>query len=175
MGVDPLTMFAVSTALQIGGGLFSYSQQKKADRDAKAAADAEAGIMMQDAERQAREERLGAKEAKARQKMLYLASGVDLEGSPLLEMQRTARRGDANAETVLGNAASRADLIRRQGGIQRASLVGTALDVGKSVMGNYNSYQMLKKQLTTTNPAAIGSMGNYPLYSTTAGGYGPQR
>lgn len=165
MGIDPVSMMLISAAMQVGSGVMGYMEQKKADKAAKSQAEAEAGIMEQDAQRQATEERKAGKEAAARQRMLYLSSGVDLTGSPLLEVQRTVRQGEQNAETVLGNAASRADLIRRQGGMSRASLTGSALQTGTNIMGNYMSYQGLKKQL---QPAAA------PKYAATAGQYGPQ-
>lgn len=165
MGFDPVSMMVISAALQVGSGVMGYMEQKKADRAAKAQADSEANLMMQDAERQATEERKAGKEAAARQRMLYLTSGVDLTGSPLLEVQRTVRQGQQNAETVLGNASTRADMIRKQGGMSRASLVGSALQTGSNVMGTYMNYQGLKKQLVPAPQAdrmyASGTTQNF--------------
>ncbi len=74
MGFDPVSMFLISTALQVGSGVMGYMEQKKADKAAKAAAEQEAAILQQDAERQATEERKAGKEAAARQRMLYLST-----------------------------------------------------------------------------------------------------
>jgi hypothetical protein len=156
MGFDPVTMFIASTALQVGSGVMDYMEHKKADKAAKSAANQEAAIMEQDAARQATEEKRAGNEAAARQRMLFLSSGVDLSGSPLLEVQRTVRQGNQNAETVMGNAASRADLLRKQGGLGRASLVGSALQTGSNVMGNYMNYSLLKKQLIPATPSTSG-------------------
>lgn len=153
MGIDPVTLSLAAVALTAGSGVMSYTQQRKADKKAKTAANAEADIMQQDAVEQARQERLAAKDHRAQQKVLYLASGVDLSGSPLLEMQRTTRQGQYNADNVLSGSARRADLTRYQGGISRASLIGSSLSTGASALSGYSNAMLLKKQLS---PVGIG-------------------
>lgn len=154
MGLDPVSMFVISAATQVASGLMQYSQQKKADKQAKQAANAEADIMEADAARAAQAEIADAEKTRRLQRMTYLKSGVDLEGSPLLVMEETRTKGAENAANVTASAKAKADLIRRQGSIKRASLINTGLDIAKGVTGSYNDYSVLKKQLS---PASSSS------------------
>lgn len=147
MGIDPVTMFIASTALQVGSGIMQYSQQKKADKAARQAAEEQARLTEQDAKRAAQEELATAEATRKAQRMAYLKSGVDLEGSPLLVMEETRAKGAENAQNVTDRAKSQADLYRKQGAVGRASLVGTLASTGSSVASSYTNMQLLKKQL----------------------------
>lgn len=158
MGFDPVTMFAISAAMQVGSGIMEYTQQRKADKAEKRAyqesvriAREQADIDKADAERAAREELNEADRTRKLQKMMYLRSGVDLEGSPLLVMEETRDKGAENAKNVRDSQAARSNLAVRSVAankpVARASLVNTALSVGQGVAGSYNDYSILKKQL----------------------------
>lgn len=156
MGIDPVTMMIASTALQVGSGFMQYSQQKKADKQAAAAGDAQAAIMKNDAGVAANQEKIDADTAMRIQKMAYLKSGVTLEGSPLLTLQETVRKGDVNAANTFNSATAKADLVQQQGNIKRANLAGTVLDTASGIAGSYTSSQLLKRQL---QPAGADSNG----------------
>ncbi len=145
MGIE--TMFLISAGMQVASGLMQYSQQKKADKQAKQRANAEASLMEQDAARAALEEKRDAEKMRKLQRMTYLKSGVDLEGSPLLVMEETRVKGEENAANVSSGAKARANLVRQEGSIKRASLINTGLDVGKGLAGSYNDYSLLKSQM----------------------------
>ncbi len=153
MGIDAVSLAIGAVALTAGSGVLSYTQQRQADKKAKTAAYQEAAIMEQDATEQARQERLAAKDHRAQQKVLYLASGVDLSGSPLLELQRTTRQGQYNADNVLSGVQRKADLTRYQGGISRSSLIGSTLSTGANALSGYSNAMLLKKQLGPAAPA----------------------
>lgn len=159
MGVDPFTMFIVSAAMQVGSGIMEYSQQRKADKAEKRAyneslriAREQAEIDKADAERAARAELDEADRTRKLQKMMYLRSGVDLEGSPLLTMEETRNKGQENAQNVRDSQAARSNLaiqsVAANKPVSRASLTNTALSVGQGIAGGYNDYSVLKKQLS---------------------------
>lgn len=158
MGFDPLTMFIVSTGMQVASGFMQYSEQKKADKANQRAyeesvriAKEQSEIDKKDAERAAQLELEEADRAKKLQKMMYLKSGVDIQGSPLLVMEETREKGKENAKNVLDSQAARSNLqvqsAMAKRPVSRASLINTALDVGQGVAGGYNDYSLLKKQL----------------------------
>lgn len=158
MGLDPVTMFIASAALQVGSGLLQYSQQKKADKAEQRAyqeslkiAREQAALDKADAERAAQAELEDARKHEKLQKMLYLKSGVTLEGSPLLVMEETRAKGAENAKNIRDSAASRANLAIRGAAankpVKRASLINTGLDVASGVTSSYTDMQLLKKQL----------------------------
>lgn len=145
MGIE--TMFLISAAMSVASGFMEYREQKKADKQAKRRSEAEAALMEQDAERAALEERRMADKERRKQKMAFLKSGVLLEGSPLLVMEETRRKGEENARNVTGSAKARANLVREEGAVSRANLFGTALDTASSVTNSYSNMQLMKKQL----------------------------
>lgn len=145
MGMEVL--FLVSAGLQVASGLASYSQQKKADKAAKAAANEEARLMEEDASRAALQEKQEAERVRKVQKMAYLASGVDLTGSPLLVMEETRNKGEENAKNVVESAKARADLTRMQGSVGRASLLGSLSDTASGLTSTYTNYAMVNKQV----------------------------
>lgn len=128
MGIDPVSMFLVSAGLQVASGFASYAQQKKADKAARNAANEQARLMEEDADRAALQERIEADKVRKTQKIAYLTSGVDLEGSPLLVMEETRNKGEENAKNIKESGYARAKLTREQGAVGRASLIGTLSD-----------------------------------------------
>lgn len=145
MGIE--TMFLISAGLSVAQGFMQYREQKKADKAARQRSEAEARLMEQDAERAALEEKRLAEKERRRQKMAFLKSGVTLEGSPLLVMEETRRKGEENVKNVRDSAKARANLVRQEGSVSRANLFGTALDTASSVTNSYSNMQLMKKQL----------------------------
>jgi hypothetical protein len=148
MGVETLiAISAVSAGLQVASGFMQYSQQKKADKAAKNAANAQANIMQEDADRAALQETLDAEKARKTQKMAYLASGVDLSGSPLLVMEETRAKGEENAKNIKDRGYAQAAITRAQGSVGRASLVGSLSDTVSGLSNTYTNYAMVNKQV----------------------------
>lgn len=158
MGIDPFTMFIASTVIQGISGFMEYREQKKADKAERAAYNASVGVAQEqaaldqaDAERAAKYEQDEADRISRVQKMQYLASGVDLTGSPLLVMEETRAKGAENAKNVRDSAAARGNLAVRSAQanvpIARASLTGTIAKTASGVASSYNDYSLLKKQL----------------------------
>lgn len=156
MGLE--TMFLISAGMQVASGFMQYSQQKKADKAEKRAyeeslriANEQAALDKKDAERAAQAELEDAQKHEKLQKMLYLKSGVDLTGSPLLVMEETRNKGKENAKNIMDSQAARSNLaiqsVAANKPVKRASLVNTALDVGTGLSSSYNDYSLLKKQL----------------------------
>ena len=83
--------------------------------------------------------------------MLFLKSGVMLEGSPLLVMEETRRKGEENAKNVRESGAARANLAVRSAQanapVSRANLFGSVVDTASGVASSYSNMQLLKKQL----------------------------
>lgn len=158
MGIDPVTMMIVSAASQAIGGFMQYSEQKKADKANKRAYEESVRIAReqgeldkQEADRAARLELEDSQKHAKLQQMLYLKSGVDLTGSPLLVMEETRAKGEENAKNVRDSAASRANLAVQSAAankpVKRASLIGTMAETAAGISGSYNDYTVLKKQL----------------------------
>lgn len=143
MGVSTLLTVA-SIGSQLAQGFSQYREEKKADQLARQRAESEAKLLEQDARRAAKEEREIADDTRRRQKVAFLSSGVLLEGSPLLVMEETRKKGEENARNTIRNAKSRADLVR-QGAVSRANLFGTAASTAGNIFGSYSNYQQLKK------------------------------
>ena len=101
---------ALSAVSSILGGAQSYA----AGGDQAALALSQASLRGVEAERVAQREAKFAQEealdTERRQKLAYMASGVTLEGSPLLVMEETRQRGIDNVDEILksGQAASQA-------------------------------------------------------------------
>lgn len=145
MGIE--TAALVLGGLQVANGVMGYVQQKKADKAAKIAGDQQAAQAEADAARAAQEELATSEATRKQQRMAFLKSGVDLSGSPLLVMEETRNKGNENAKNTIDSANAKANLLRQQGSVGRASLIGSAADTASSVAGSYTSYSLLKKQL----------------------------
>lgn len=148
MGVDPISLGMM--AFQAVSGFMQYSEQKKADKAAKNRAFAEARLMEEDAERAALEEKRQAEHTRRVQKMAFLKSGVELSDSPLLVMEETRRRGAENAANVMSSAKAKANLVRQEGSVKRASLFGSIAETAGGMYGTYLSSQQLKKATTNS-------------------------
>ena len=86
-----------SAGAQIAGGI---SAKKASDKQAEA--ERRQGILaLQEAEEQAERERIEGDRFRARQKMMFIASGVDLAGSPLLVLEDTRIEIEKRVESIL--------------------------------------------------------------------------
>lgn len=104
---------AIGTLASIGSAassLFGGMQGQREGEQQSEYALASAAMAGKESARQASEAALQEKQAYTdtmrRQKIAYLKSGVELEGSPLLVMEDTRRRGESNIDQILSSGAS---------------------------------------------------------------------
>lgn len=136
MGAITSTILAVASA---GAGIMQGMQQKAAYKqqgeNAVASATMAATEQTRTSFKEAQVAEQDAKQAERRQKVAYLASGVTLEGSPLLIMEETRRKGAENVDEILraGQAASGALMV--EGYNQKSALKAKGRDAFMSGIG----------------------------------------
>lgn len=144
------TLGYLSMGLQAASGVAQYLQQRKADAAAQAAAEMQAQLTLKDAATAALNEKQQADAFAKMQRMLFLKSGVTLDGSPLLAMEETRTKGATNAKNIIDQAKAKAKIYRAQGAVSRASLVNTALDTGAGMLQSWTQMDALRR---ATQPA----------------------
>jgi len=102
----------MSTLLLAGAGAVTgaysgYQQKKEAERNAE--------LTLENTEQQAIMIERGAETLKQTQKSRFLASGIDLSGSPLLLLKDTLARGKEQANRVRESGANQAKALKRSG------------------------------------------------------------
>lgn len=140
----------ISTGLSIFSGLSSIaggaaSQAESGYQAELAAQQAESRAIEQErvSAREARLEQEQTEDFRKRQKVAYLASGVDLSGSPLLVMEETRRKGAENVNEILQSGAAGSSAARAEGRIQASQLKSSGrrafadgLSTGVGTIGN---------------------------------------
>jgi len=132
LGVGAKTASVVS-ALSTGFSIFSGLSQIAGGRAQQEESGYQAELAAQQAESRAIEqERVAAREARLtqedadnvrkKQMVSYLASGVTLEGSPLLVMEETRTKGAENVNEILRSGDASSSAARSEGRIQAAQL-----------------------------------------------------
>lgn len=123
------TLLATSIALStIAAGTSVYSgmqQQAEAEKQANMAgaqAELQAKEVARQSVAQAGVERDKAENVRRQQKLSYLASGVSLEGSPLLVMETTRQKGISNVDEILTSGAYGVTAAQTEGRIKAQSL-----------------------------------------------------
>lgn len=155
---------AATTSIILGGlSAFSAISSVMGGMAANEEAGKQAQLAASQAESRAVEqERLAFKEAQAtteeadsvarRQKVAYLASGVDLAGSPLLVMEETRRKGAENADEIVqagkyGASASRAEGRAQASQLKssgRQALIGGLINAAGSASQGVQQYRNIK-------------------------------
>ncbi len=124
MGIELATigtiMSIASAGASIMGGFAAKDEGKAQAAEATRAAEARGTEAARVSARQARGETEAADDLARRQKVAFLSSGVALQGSPLLMMEETRRRGAENAEEILAGGAAAGDAARAEGRVQAA-------------------------------------------------------
>jgi hypothetical protein len=95
-----LGLAAVSAAAAVKGGLEAKEASEEQAELATKQAGARAAETRRLKERQVKLEQREIEDIEKRQKLAFLASGVTLDGSPLLVMEETRRRGAENIEEI---------------------------------------------------------------------------
>lgn len=103
---------AITSVASLAGGISAQRDAQRQAAQTQAQANEAAAEKTRVSEREARLEQENIAETMRRQKVAYLASGVTLEGSPLLVMEETRRRGADNIDEILkgGRASQQATL-----------------------------------------------------------------
>lgn len=134
-----VVLAGIAATAAVAGGIQQYQAGQTQAKNAKTMALFQA----QESERVAvREAQLASEEADAtsrKQKLAYLASGVSLEGSPLLVMEETRRKGQENVDEILAGGAASSAAAGAEGRIsaQNAKSAGrAALMSGLTSAGN---------------------------------------
>jgi hypothetical protein len=174
MGIETaIIASAVLSAAAAGQGYMQQrsaaKQQKNANRAAMQAAEEESRLVKEDAAYRAGIERKNAASVRSQQVAAFLKSGVTLDGSPLLVMNKTTADGEENANNLIRNAESqsRSMLLRgraAQQPVQKADLLGAAAKIasaGQTAMSSMPSSQPNMSQRTTTT-----SSGNTITWNT---------
>lgn len=125
MGVEVLVASAIiSAGASIAGGMAADKAAKKEANLLNDQGDLAQTEANKEAARRADEVRVFQK----RQKLAFLKNGVTLEGSPLLILDETLRKGQEEVDAVSNRGAAQADYYRRSAEITkskgRAALIG---------------------------------------------------
>lgn len=136
MGVITTALLAVaavgSAALSVKGGIDSKKEAKQQAALATSQAAASAAETERVTARESTLEQRNIKDVLDRQKLAFLASGVTLEGSPLLVMEETRKRGAENIEEIekAGSARSAAQIAEGRSTAQAAKASGRRALIG---------------------------------------------
>lgn len=143
---------AVSAGLDILGGAFSYL----AGDAAAEVAEQRARVLRLEAEADAQRFAEQAQDFKARQKLAYLKSGVDLSGSPLDVLDESARVARENLSAMRARGEAEATDVEQQGLYARmqgrAALVGGIFGAAKTgIRGAYEAQRNAETARTPRN------------------------
>jgi hypothetical protein len=105
----------LSGVTSVLGGLQGMAQGNQQADAARATAAMQAREQVRVSAREAEMERQNVEDTVRRQKLAYMSSGVSLEGSPLLVMEETRRRGADNIEEIIQGGAYGAASAKTEG------------------------------------------------------------
>lgn len=101
------------------------SAGKQQASNAATQAQLQTGEIRRQNEREARLEQEQVDETVRRQKLAYMASGVTLEGSPLLVMEQTRIKGQENISEIIAGGESSANATLQEGRLRSQQLKAT--------------------------------------------------
>jgi hypothetical protein len=139
-GISALTGSTIFSGLSAASSLFGgASANREAQRQA-VTAQAEANLRAEETARAGVREAsfvgMEAESVRRRQKLAYLKSGVDLEGSPLLMMEATRQAGLENVDQVLRSSGSTAGAQIQEGRARATQLKSSGRQAFMSGIGN---------------------------------------
>jgi hypothetical protein len=160
-GVEPmLVMAGLSAASSIAGGIASNSAAK---REASMMAQ-QSAIAMSEARRTAGQRAEDVQSFMSTQARGYSNSGVTLDGTPLLVLEETRRRGQAEVDAIMRSGRAQSSLIRQRAAQTRTSgrnaLLGSFLKAGATMAGGvYKNQAVSLNPYGTTSPIAFDPSG----------------
>lgn len=113
---------AVSAVSSIIGGMQQQGAYNEQSNMAIAQGNMQAAENERVAFKQAQNEKEQSESARRAQKVAYLASGVTLEGSPLLVMEETRQKGIENVDEILMSGQAGATAAKSEGRMRASSL-----------------------------------------------------
>jgi hypothetical protein len=125
-------VLAAAAAASVAGGVQSYNEGKKQAGRAEEQAAIAAAETKRQTDRSVMLEQRNIKDTQDRQRLAYLASGVTLEGSPLLKLEETRRRGAENIDEIQqsGNAGAAAQIAEGRMTAKSAKATGRQALIG---------------------------------------------
>ena len=131
------TIFSgLSAASSLFGGVSANRESQRQAVTAQAEANLRAEETARAGAREAQFVGMEAESVRRRQKLAYLKSGVDLEGSPLLMMEATRRNGLDNVEETLRASKSTAGAQVVEGRARASQLKSSGRQAFMSGIGN---------------------------------------
>lgn len=116
------TLAVASAASSVMGGMEQQDAYNQQADMAMAQGNMQAAENERVAFRQAQNEKEQSERARRAQKVSYLASGLKLEGSPLLVMEETRQKGIENVDEILRSGQAGASAARQEGRMKASSL-----------------------------------------------------
>lgn len=131
------TLFSgLSAASSLFGGMSANTEAQRQSVTAQAEANLRAEETARAGAREASFIGMEAESVRRRQKLAYLKSGVDLEGSPLLMMEATRRAGLDNVEETLRASTSTAGAQVSEGRARATALKASGRQAFMTGIGN---------------------------------------
>jgi len=147
------------------GQMYSGAQAMKAASAEASLQRQQAVLASQEANREAARKEEDANKLRKKQKMIFLKSGVGIEGSPLLILEETEREARTEADAIRNSGLAKANLGLKKAQqtfrTGRAALIGSTL---KSISTIGSMYAAGKSQgmfgNTTGTPNNLGALSN---------------
>ncbi len=123
----------VSSALQVGSGIFAGVQANKAGKEQQKLLDEQAGIVRGEAKATARRFRLRNKVNNAKLKLQFLHQGVGIAGSPANVIASDINLQDEEVRSIIESGEAKSQLLELQG--ENARSEGRAGLIGGIIQG----------------------------------------
>jgi hypothetical protein len=156
MCYDPVTIMVVTTAVMAGGQIYSGISADKSAKKQASAIDEQARIARQESEIAAGQKENERRKFLAEQRMAYLATGVSLEGTPLIVGDETWKEFQLEIDSIRRGGAAQASYLETEASTTRSTgraqlVAGVTEGVGTLGSGLYKAGTFDKKTTTTAN------------------------
>lgn len=143
MCYDPVTM-TIAVVAMAGSSIYSGIQADKAAKKQASAIEEQARITREESEVAAGQKETERRKFLAEQRMAYLASGVSLEGTPLLVGDETFKEFQLEIDSIRRSGSAQASYLETEASTTRstgrAQLVAGVLEgVGTAALGAYKA------------------------------------
>lgn len=126
------TMLLAATAVQAVGGILGGMQANKVAKE-------NARIEMENAKAEAKQKAKEVERLRSLQQAQYGASGVTLDGTPLMVLDETQKEGDAEVNDILRRGSNNAKVLRMEGrNAFTSGLFKAAGTVGGNIYSGYD-------------------------------------
>lgn len=127
----------VSALSQLAGG---WSTMRAAQQEAQLQ-DAQARLRLEEAQRDAAQKAREVTSFQSRQAHRYASSGITLEGTPVLMLEKTRREGQEEVDAIIKRGQAEKDLLMMKSKMLRASgrnsMLGSVLSAGSTGIQAY--------------------------------------